>query len=347
MIVAFAAFLDTVVDYQRIQRRFLIYCDHVCSMLQQHSQKILDYGEYFLSLGLVYNELGNLYRDQDKTKEAEDMYLHALMVMKKIWGCEHVSISETIGNLGILYLNQGKLQEAEDMYLQALVGFEKALGSEHLKMLKTINNLGVLYFEQGKMKEAGDMYERALKRDENPRCSGHLITSDAAQNLGILYFKQGKMEEAENMYLRAFRGYENTLGSERRYALDTRYALGLHYMAKSRFSNAVQMFELVVQGYIRLLGPEHDRTVDGHERTWKVHGGTEKRRKRRHESYACGLILYRHRTRSLPRFQRHLTSHGCSRKALSVAMGLLWQHLKHVFEESHTEHDLSMQREGS
>ena len=59
-------------------------------------------------------------------KEAEDMYLRALVGYEKAWDPEHTSTLDTINNLSHLYSNQGKIKEIENMYLRALVGYEKA-----------------------------------------------------------------------------------------------------------------------------------------------------------------------------------------------------------------------------
>ena len=59
-------------------------------------------------------------------KEAEDMYLRALVGYKKAWGPKHTSTLDTVNNLGALYNAQGKIKKAEDMYLRALARREKA-----------------------------------------------------------------------------------------------------------------------------------------------------------------------------------------------------------------------------
>ena len=75
--------------------------------------------------GECYN-LGNLYADQGKLAEAEQMYQRALQGYEKAWGPEHTSTLDTVNNLGNLYKHQGKLAEAEQMYQRALQGYEKA-----------------------------------------------------------------------------------------------------------------------------------------------------------------------------------------------------------------------------
>ncbi|KAL8809435.1 MAG: hypothetical protein Q9223_007928, partial [Gallowayella weberi] len=83
------------------------------------------------------NNLGNLYKNQDKMAEAEEMLLRALKGTEKAWGAEHTSTLATVNNLGLLYSDQGKMAEAEEMYIRALKGYEKAWGAEHTSTLAT------------------------------------------------------------------------------------------------------------------------------------------------------------------------------------------------------------------
>ncbi|RYP56571.1 hypothetical protein DL771_011750 [Monosporascus sp. 5C6A] len=64
----------------------------------------------------------DLYSDQGKLKEAEEMYQRALQGKEKALGPDHTSTLDTVNNLGILYSDQGKLKEAEEMYQRALQG---------------------------------------------------------------------------------------------------------------------------------------------------------------------------------------------------------------------------------
>jgi len=58
--------------------------------------------------------------NQDKMKEAEEMYLRALRGKEEAWGPRYMSTLNTVNNLAVLYINQGKMKEAEKMYLRAL-----------------------------------------------------------------------------------------------------------------------------------------------------------------------------------------------------------------------------------
>ena len=71
------------------------------------------------------NNLGVLYSDQGKLKEAEEIYQRALAGYEKALGPDHTSTLDSVHCLGILYRDQGKLKEAE-MYQRALPNNEKA-----------------------------------------------------------------------------------------------------------------------------------------------------------------------------------------------------------------------------
>ena len=71
IIVASVVPSETVLHYSLIQRRLLPHCDHVYSMLQRYLQDAFKNREY-PSLSSACYQLGYLYSDQGKMKEAED-----------------------------------------------------------------------------------------------------------------------------------------------------------------------------------------------------------------------------------------------------------------------------------
>ncbi|KAJ5642527.1 hypothetical protein N7490_006527 [Penicillium lividum] len=206
--------------------------------------------------------LGNLYSDQGKLKEAEEMYQRALAGYEKALGPDHTSTLDTVNNLGSLYSDQGKPKEAEEMYQRALAGYEKALGPDHTSTLNTVNNLGLLYSDQGKLKEAEEMYQRALAGYEKALGPDHTSTLDTVNNLGSLYSDQGKLKEAEEMYQRALAGYEKALGPDHTSTLNTVNNLGLLYSDQGKLKEAEKMYQRALAGKEKALGPDHSSTLN-------------------------------------------------------------------------------------
>ncbi|KAJ5642325.1 hypothetical protein N7490_006325 [Penicillium lividum] len=214
------------------------------------------------SISGAFNGLGNLYSDQGKLKEAEEMYQRALAGNEKALGPDHISTLDTVNNLGNLYSDQGKLKEAEEMYQRALAGREKALGPDHTSTLDTVNNLGNLYSDQGKLKEAEEMYQRALAGKEKALGPDHISTLKTVNNLGNLYSDQGKLKEAEEMYQRALAGYEKALGPDHTSTQNTVNNLGILYKNQGKMKDAEEMYQRALAGYEKALGPDHTSTLD-------------------------------------------------------------------------------------
>ncbi|KAG2026624.1 hypothetical protein GB937_001409 [Aspergillus fischeri] len=235
-------------EYARLQQRLLPHANHVIKR-EKYSwpdDKVAVWGSF--------SGLGNLYSDQGKLKEAEEMYQQALAGYEKALGLDHPSTLDIVNNLGNLYSDQGKLREAEEMYQRALAGYEKALGLDHPSTLKTVANLGTLYSAQGKLKEVEEMYQQALAGYEKALGLDHLSTLGTVNNLGILYYTQGKLREAEEMYQRALAGYEKALGLDHPSTLDIVNNLGALYRSQGKLREAEDMYQQALAGKEKAVG---------------------------------------------------------------------------------------------
>lgn len=95
---------------------------------------------YFVENGMISEDgiawvllsLGNLYLDQDKLGEAEQMYERALQGYEKALGHEQINTYipalNTAQNLAMLYVEIGRADKTEDMYSRALYGLEAVFG---------------------------------------------------------------------------------------------------------------------------------------------------------------------------------------------------------------------------
>ncbi|KAI9037125.1 uncharacterized protein KD926_000842 [Aspergillus affinis] len=241
-------------DYARVQRRLLPHANYVF-------RKHMTYETNNTAVCGAFHMLGNLYSDQGKLKEAEEMYQRALAGKEQALGPDHTSTLRTVNNLGLLYSDQGKLKEAEEMYQRALAGKEQALGPDHTSTLDTVHNLGNLYKDQGKLKEAEEMYQRALAGKEQALGPDHTSTLDTVHNLGNLYSDQGKLKEAEEMYQRTLAGYEQALGPDHTFTLDTVHNLGTLYSDQGKLKEAEEMYQRALAGYEQALGSDHISTL--------------------------------------------------------------------------------------
>ncbi|KAJ5546496.1 hypothetical protein N7494_004081 [Penicillium frequentans] len=240
-------------DYSELQQRLIPHANYV-QHVQLHRENNTIWGAY---LGL-----GDLYSDQGKLKEAEEMYQRALAGYEKALGPDHPATLNTMNSLGILYKHQGDLKGAEEMYQRALAGKEKTLGPYHASTLNTVNNLGILYKNQGKLNEAEKMYLRDLTGCEKTLGPDHTSTLDTMNNLGNLYKSLGNMKRAEELYQRALAGYEKALGPDHTSTLNTMNNLGNLYSDQGKLENAEEIYQRALAGYEKALGPDHESTLD-------------------------------------------------------------------------------------
>ncbi|KAH6985405.1 hypothetical protein EDB80DRAFT_224855 [Ilyonectria destructans] len=249
-------------EYWVFQQKLLPHAERCAEWMRE---ALSDAGVWYIGDELVMvalHRLGNLYSDQGKFKEAEEMYERALQGKEKALGPHHTSTLRTVNNLGNLYLGQGRFKEAEEMYKRALDGKEKALGPYHTLTLDTVNNLGILYLGQGRFKEAEEMYKRALEGNEKALGPHHTSTLRTVNNLGLLYSGQGKFKGAEEMYKRALEGREKALGPHHISTLRTVNNLGNLYRDQGRFKKAEEMYERALEGYEKALRPHHTSTFN-------------------------------------------------------------------------------------
>lgn len=56
------------------------------------------------SLASFIGNLGDIYKEQGKLKEAQELYNKAIELTKKAYGNSHPSLIDDIGNLGNVYM---------------------------------------------------------------------------------------------------------------------------------------------------------------------------------------------------------------------------------------------------
>jgi tetratricopeptide (TPR) repeat protein len=100
-------------------------------------------------VGQSLNNLGNLYRDQGKYGEAEDLLKRALAIREKALSPSHPFVAGFLTNLANVFRDPGKYGEAEELYKRALVIREQALGASHPEVAWDLNNMALLYEARG------------------------------------------------------------------------------------------------------------------------------------------------------------------------------------------------------
>ncbi|KAI1172158.1 kinesin light chain [Nemania sp. FL0916] len=213
------------------------------------------------TLGIL-NDLGVVFLDQYKLRDAENMFLQTLQGYEEELGPDHESSRGTVHNLALCHAYQEKDQDAEVMFLRTLSGYQKELRPRHIwTFLSTINTLGLLYMIQGKLQDAEDMYLRGFRETEKASELDNPSKLDIFDNLEIVYKKQGKLQDAEDMYSRALRRFDKALDPQDLMthlpALNILYNLAMLQWKQGRLFEAKSLLEKVLAGSEVVLGPSY------------------------------------------------------------------------------------------
>lgn len=119
-----------------------------------------DEDEHRVAITLTF--LAQAFEGQGKFVEAEQRYVEALRIMRKVRGAEHPDVAAILNNLGVLNRMHGQYAEAEHYLGQALSIKERAHGPLHPDVALTVTNLAQLHVARGDYRTAASLFERSV-----------------------------------------------------------------------------------------------------------------------------------------------------------------------------------------
>jgi tetratricopeptide (TPR) repeat protein len=95
-----------------------------------------------VGMAALYNNLGQLYRFQQRYEEAERAYRKAIDLWTAVRGAAHPYLGDGLLNFAAFEHERGRDRAAEDLYRRSAEIFEHALGADALETLVARNELG-------------------------------------------------------------------------------------------------------------------------------------------------------------------------------------------------------------
>ena len=179
----------------------------------------------------LYNNLGNLYRDEGNPEKAISLFKKAIK-LKTDNATAH-------NNLGNAYIDIGKIE-------QAIASYNKAIGIDPNHTM-SYYNLGIAYNKIGRKEKAILAYKKVVKLNPNDR--------DVHNDLGKIYGSIGENKKAISSFKKSIEidpefglGYNNlavTYFSEKQYNLAIKYcdkAVDLGYKVHSNFLKLLEEY---------------------------------------------------------------------------------------------------------
>ena len=92
------------------------------------------YGEEHAEVGTIYNNLGQVYLNNGKLKQAKERFEKALMIIKTKFGDDHPAVANGYANLRSVYYLMKKYNLAKEHHEKALMIQKRTTLGKRMKM---------------------------------------------------------------------------------------------------------------------------------------------------------------------------------------------------------------------
>src|SRR5262245_50631950 len=120
------------------------------------------FGMSDVNIGIMLNNLGNVYEFKRQYRLAEDTYVRALRVTEEQFGRTHSQFVSVLENLGYLYMITGRYQEAEAQFRQSLSIAEGSGLNLDDVVIRSLHALGKIHMKRNENAQAEAALSRAL-----------------------------------------------------------------------------------------------------------------------------------------------------------------------------------------
>jgi serine/threonine protein kinase/tetratricopeptide (TPR) repeat protein len=228
-----------------------------------------------INLAALYHDLGDehsltlnamsglaaVYHAQRQFDKAEQLFVKALEVSRRVKGEEHPVTLTALSWLAGLYQTQGRLDKAEQLFVKALEVSRRVKGEEDPATLTCLINLGALHQAQRQFARAEPLYLQALETRRRVLGEEHPDTITAMNNLASLYKDQGRLDKALPLYVQTVELSRRVKGAEHPHTLTSMGGLATIYQMQRQFARAEPLFVKALEGRRQALGEEHPDTI--------------------------------------------------------------------------------------
>ncbi len=217
---------------------------------------------------IAMNALAGVYRYQNRSQQAIDLYKEALDVVATTEGKESAAYATVLDNLAqVCFLTEP--DKAAQMQKESIAIYEKTLGADSPDLAQTYDNLANSLMRNQRLDEAVEyhkkainIYEKTLKED------ARLAT--ALDNLGTAYSRKGDVASAEEHQRRALKMYEKTLGENNPDTAIAMSNLASTLEKQQKFDEALKLHEKEYQVWKKLYGESSRQALEAKDSVNRV-----------------------------------------------------------------------------
>ncbi|RLI78094.1 hypothetical protein DRP05_08325 [Archaeoglobales archaeon] len=137
--------------------------ERICRTMIEDSKDDREKDDWLKELGAVLNDLGVLYYETEKFKEADRYISEALEIRRKV--AKPLELAETLANAGAIYIATKKFYEAEELFKESERIYRELVEKDELvkfDLAIALSNFGRLYRKLAKFERAEELYLESL-----------------------------------------------------------------------------------------------------------------------------------------------------------------------------------------
>jgi tetratricopeptide (TPR) repeat protein len=204
----------------------------------------------------VFNNLGSVYGELGRTRDAQSMYERSLALRHDLGELETRDVARTLNNLGAVYWELGMFARARET-LERAADLETRLGADQVNIARVWINLGMVHQSEQHWDEAETMFRKALDARERTLGSSHREVAVALNNLGVLLQTRKRFDEAGPLLERAVHILEASLGAMHPWVASGFNNLGVLYSKLGRAADAEKNFKKALNIASTILPASH------------------------------------------------------------------------------------------
>jgi tetratricopeptide (TPR) repeat protein len=207
------------------------------------------------------NNVGNLYYNKGRWKEAGEYWHRALALHEKGEMREPLACN-TLGNLGTWHWVRGEREKSWEYFRRALDHVDKRLGKGHPLYGWTMSYFGHNYLEEGKLEEAEAALKQAMEIFEKRKITAaHFMVADCLRNWGELHRLRKEYALSEKFFRESIAGWEKSVQKVPREA-KTYFKLGMLYFDQEKWPQAEASFKKALDTYDKVIEVPHPEIAD-------------------------------------------------------------------------------------
>ncbi len=295
------------------QRKLPQAIDYAQKAIDIYSQTVGDTTPF---VGIMYNNLGYLYRVQRKHEIAMQHYETARNLLIATHGRIHPNVGLVYNNIGIAYRIEGIYDKGLEYSLEGLKIYQAAYGEKDPRTTTPYNNIAIVYRKKGDYIKALQYLEEALDivLKSNLKNDRELMFRNS---IGAVHLERGDFSAALASFEKALDGAVKMFGREDRRPLIMIANIGVIHGNLRDFDKALAAFNEALNLNIKLLGEDHPSLSRYYDNIGSVY--------RNLEQYDKALEYYQ---KGLDLLLKRMDENNPELAAIYLNIGILYNHKK-------------------